>query len=335
MKQIFKKALITGITGQDGSYLAEYLLKQGYQVSGLVRRLSNNNFQNLKYIQDKVELIYGDLTDNASIDSIFSSKGFDEVYNLGAQSSPAESYRQPFLTANVTGLGAHRIFDSVFRYSKGTKIYQASTSEMFGNTTISPQNEWIPFNPSNPYACAKLYAHQIAKIYREKGLFVSCGILFNHESERRGLQFITQKIAYGVACIHLGIKNSVELNEENEPIVKNGKIKVGNLDSLRDWGYAPDFVKAMHLLLQQKKADDYVVATGVQKSIRDLCQTAFAVVDINNWEDYIEVDKRFVRKDTASLLGNASRINVLGWKAETDFKAMIEKMVKHNIGKLM
>ena len=332
MKQ--KTALVTGISGQDGSYLAEYLLGLGYKVTGLVRRLSNPNHQNLKDIIGKVELVYGDMTDNSSIVNLISTHEFNEVYNLAAQSSPAESFKQPFLTTDVVGLGAHRLFDAIFKYSPKTKVYQASTSEMFGNAIQTPQNDFTPFNPMNPYGCAKLYAHQIAKIYRAKGLFISCGILFNHESERRGLQFVTQKICYGVACISLGIKNSEALNEENEPLVTDGKISLGNLDAVRDWGYAPDYVKAMHLLLQQDDCDDYVVATGVKHSIRDLLNEAFRSVDITDWEKYIEIDPRFVRKDTIFLLGNPVRIGGLGWKPETEFHTMIERMVRNNIAKL-
>jgi len=328
------KALITGVSGQDGSYLAELLLDKGYEVHGLVRRLSNPNYQNINHLLGSIQLVYGDMTDIVSITKIVKDGQYDEVYNLAAQSSPAESFKQPFLTADINALGSHRLFEAISVYSPQTKVYQASTSEMFGDVYEMPQNELTPFNPCNPYAVSKLYAHQIAHIYRKKGVFIACGILFNHESERRGLQFITQKIAYGVACIALGIKNSPALNEENEPLVKDGKISLGNLDSARDWGYSPDYVKGMWLILQQEMPDDFVIATGEQHTIRQLVVKAFDVVGIKDYEKYIFIDPRFVRKDTRTLLGDPTKIKSIGWKTDVDFDNLVERMVKNNLDKL-
>lgn len=328
------KALITGATGQDGSYLIELLLDKGYEVHGMVRRLSNPNYQNINHLLGSIQLVYGDMTDIVSITKIIKDGQYDEVYNLAAQSSPAESFKQPFLTADINALGSHRLFEAISVYSPQTKVYQASTSEMFGNVLEVPQTENTPLNPSNPYAVSKVYAHYMAHIYRNKGLFIACGILFNHESERRGLQFVTQKICYGAACISLGIKNSPALNEENEPLVKDGKISLGNLDSKRDWGYSPDYVKGMWLILQQEKPDDYIIATGEQHSIRELVQKAFEVVGITDYEKYIYVDPRFVRKDTCSLRGSPMKIKSIGWKTDVDFDTLIERMVKNNLDKL-
>lgn len=330
-----KKALITGITGQDGSYLAEYLLDQGYSVYGLVRRLSNPNFQNIKHLIGAINLVYGDMTDNPSLCKIIADGQFDEIYNLAAQSSPSESFRQPFITADIVGMGAHRLYEAVKCYSPQSKIYQASTSEMYGWVKEIPQKETTQFNPANPYAVSKLYAHSMAKIYRKMGLYIACGILFNHESERRGLQFVSQKIAYGVACISLGIRNSQALNEENEPIVKDGKIKLGNLDAERDWGYAPDYVRAMHLFLQQPNCDDYIVATGQKHTIREFCKAAFNAVGIEDWERFIEVDPRFVRPtETGPLIGDPSKAQSIGWTRNVCFEELVKRMVQNNINKL-
>lgn len=329
------KALITGIDGQDGSYLAEFLIEKGYEVTGVVRRTANPNYQNIKHLLGVVKLVFGDLTDFTSLIKIVKEGQFDEIYNLAAQSSPAESFKQPFLTADINGIGSHRLFEAIYSYSPQSKVYQASTSEMFGWVKEIPQNEDTNFNPANPYAVSKLYAHNMAQIYRKKGLFISCGILFNHESERRGLQFVSQKIAYGVACISLGIKNSPALNEENEPLVKNGKISLGNMDAERDWGYAPDYVRGMWLILQQEKADDYIIATGEKHTIRDFVKKSFETIGIENWEDYITIDQRFMRPtETGPLIGNPEKIKKLGWETEVKFDKLVEIMVKYNIEKL-
>jgi GDPmannose 4,6-dehydratase len=331
-----KKALITGCNGQDGSYLMEFLLDKGYEVTGMVRRLSNPNYQNIKHILGSIKLVFGDMTDYTSLVRIIKDNKYDEVYNLAAQSSPGESFKQPFLTTDINGLGTHRLLEAIKQYSPQTKIYQASTSEMFGWVKEIPQNENTTFNPANPYAVSKVYAHNMAHIYRKQGVFVSCGILFNHESERRGLQFISQKIAYGVACISLGIKNSDALNEENEPIVKEGKIKLGNLDAERDWGYSPDYVECMWLMLQQDKPDDYIIATGERHSIKEFCKKAFEYIGKDNWEDYIEVDQRFIRPtETGPLIGDSTKAKeVLKWSPKIKFEELVKLMVQNNINKL-
>src|SRR3989344_2801116 len=258
-----KVALITGISGQDGSYLAELLLSKKYRVYGLVRKTSNRLFDNIAHFQGSINLIQGDLLDSVSIvNALRQIKSLDEVYNLASQSHPGESFRQPVHTAEITAIGAQRMMESVHDFFPKAKFYQASSSEMFGWVKEVPQNEETPFNPANPYAAAKLYAHNIAKIYRKSyGMFISCGILFNHESPRRGLGFVTQKVTYAAACAKLGIKTSVHVNEEGEPIFSEGKVRMGNLDAKRDWGYAGDYVVAMWKMLQLKKADDFVIGT--------------------------------------------------------------------------
>lgn len=330
-----KKALVTGVNGQDGSYLAEFLLDKGYEVHGMVRRLSNPNYQNINHLLGSIKLVYGDMTDYTSLTRIVKDGQYDEIYNLAAQSSPGESFKQPFLTSDINGIGSHRLFEAVSQYSPKSKVYQASTSEMFGWVKEIPQSETTQFNPANPYAVSKVYAHNMAQIYRKKGLFIACGILFNHESERRGLQFVSQKIAYGVACISLGIKTSSALNEENEPIVKNGKISLGNMDAERDWGYSPDYVRGMWLILQQEKPDNYIIATGEKHTIREFVKKSFETVGISNWEDYIEIDQRFIRPtETGPLIGDPSKIKQLGWNTEVNFEKLVEIMVKNNIDKL-
>src|SRR3989344_6775126 len=258
-----KKALITGITGQDGSYLAEFLLKKDYEVSGIVRKTSHEAYANIGAIQDDLKLYQGDLLDPVSLREIIQKVEPDEVYNLAAQSSPAESFKQPIHTAEITAIGAHRVLDATLDVNPKTKFYQASSSEMFGWVREIPQNEETPFNPANPYAAAKLYAFAMTKIYRKSyNMFATNGILFNHESPRRHLSFVTQKVTYAAACLKLGIKNSEHLNEEGELVVKNGKVSLGNLEAKRDWGYAGDYVEAMWLMMQADEADDFVVATG-------------------------------------------------------------------------
>jgi len=332
-----KKALITGITGQDGSYLSELLLKKGYKVYGLIRKTSNSNLDNLSHIQNELNLIYGDLLDPVSLVEVFRKTGkVDEVYNLGAFSLPGLSFKIPTYTANVTGLGAHRLFEAVRQYSPKAKVYQASSSELFGWIKEQPQTEETPFNPANPYAASKLYAHTIAQIYRRGyGMFIACGILFNHESPRRGFGFVTQKVAYAAACAKLGIRNSRHLNEEGEPIVKKGKVALGNMEAVRDWGFSKDYVEAMWLMLQQKKPDDFVIATGKLKSIKDLCETAYSHVGLN-WEDYVFIDERFMRPtETGPLVGDASKAKkILKWEAKLTFEELIALMVDTNIARL-
>jgi len=331
-----KTALITGITGQDGSYLAELLLKKGYTVAGTVRKTSNMAYDNIGHIQDDLKLIQADLLDPVSLREAIQNVQPDEVYNLAAQSHPAESFKQPIHTAEITAIGAHRVLDAVWDVVPKAKFYQASSSEMFGWVKEIPQSEDTPFNPANPYAAAKAYAHYMTKIYRKSyNMFAACGILFNHESPRRHLNFVTQKVAYAAACAKLGIKNSVYLNEEGEPIVKNGKVGLGNLEAKRDWGYTGDFVEAMWLIMQQPEPDDFVIGTGETHTIQELCEEAFTFVGLN-WEDHVEVDKRFVRPtETGPLVANPAKAKrVLGWEPKTTFEELIHLMVNAHVARL-
>lgn len=330
-----KTALITGITGQDGSYLAELLLEKNYRVVGLNRSTlipQSSSFHS----QNKIEYVLGDLRDSGSLYNAIQTYQPDEIYNLASQSYPANSWKVAVETADINGLGAHRLFDIVKQIKPNTKVYQASSSEIFGNVSEVPQTEQTPFNPINPYAAAKLYAQNIAGIYRRShNLFISCGILFNHESPRRGLHFITQKITYAAACIKRGIKNSTLLNEQGEPIVKDGKFSIGNLEAQRDWGFAGDYVEAMWLILQQEKPDDFVIGTGKIRTIRELCTVAFSYLDLN-WENYVVVDPRFSRPaETGPTVADASKAkNILGWQPKTSFEQLIHDMVDTHLEKL-
>jgi GDPmannose 4,6-dehydratase len=331
-----KVALITGITGQDGSYLAELLLKKGYEVAGTVRKTSNMQYDNIGHIQDELNLIQADLVDPVSLREAIQEVQPDEVYNLAAQSHPAESFKQPIHTAEITAIGAHRVLDAVWDVVPKAKFYQASSSEMYGWVREIPQNEETPFNPANPYAASKLYAHFMTKIYRKSyNMFATCGILFNHESPRRHLNFVTQKVTYAAAAAKLGIKNSEHLNEEGEPIVKNGKVGLGNLEAKRDWGYTGDFVEAMWLIMQQPEPDDFVIGTGVTHTIQELCEEAFNYVGLN-WKDHIYVDERFIRPtETGPLVANPAKAKkVLGWEPKTSFKELIRMMVDAHIARL-
>jgi len=331
-----KKALITGVTGQDGSYLAELLLQKGYEVYGMVRKTSHLQYPNISHIQEELHLIQSDLLDPVSLRETIQKVKPDEVYNLASQSHPSESFKQPIHTAEITGIGAHRVLDATWDIVPKAKFYQASSSEMFGWVKEIPQNEDTPFNPANPYAAAKLYAHVMTKIYRESyKMFAASGILFNHESPRRHLGFVTQKVTYAAACAKLGVKNSVHLNEEGEPIVKNGKVALGNMEAKRDWGFAGDYVEAMWLMLQEKKPDDFVIATGETHTIKELCEEAYGYVG-EDWEKHVIVDKRFLRPtETGPLIGDASKAKqVLGWEPKVGFKELIEMMVNAHIARL-
>lgn len=331
-----KTALITGITGQDGSYLAEFLLKKDYHVVGLVRKTSNFAYPNISHIQNEIELIQADLLDPVSLRESIQKAQPDEIYNLASQSHPSESFKQPIHTAEITGIGAHRVLDAALDVVPKAKFYQASSSEMFGWVREIPQNEETPFNPANPYAAAKLYAHVMTKIYRKSyNMFAATGILFNHESPRRHFGFVTQKVTYAAAAAKLGIKNSEHLNEEGEPIIKKGKVSLGNLDAKRDWGYAGDYVEAMWLILQESKPDDFVVATGETHTIRELCETAFDYVGLS-WKDFVVVDERFVRPtETGPLVGDFSKAKkVLGWKPKVSFKQLVGIMVDAHLARL-
>lgn len=318
VKELSKTAFITGITGQDGSYLAEFLLQKGYRVYGLVRRLSTPNISRISQIINRVTLVEGDLADQISLDTALQAIQPDEIYNLAAQSFVATSWKQPAYTMDVTGLGAVRVFDAARRVCPNVKIYQASTSEMFGDAKENPQSERTPFNPKSPYACAKVYAHHMARNYREGyGMLIQCGICFNHESPRRGLEFVTRKITDGVARIHYGYDK---------------ELRLGNLDAERDWGYAGDYVKIMWLMLQQDKPDDYVVATGENHSIREFVHLAFKVVGLN-WEDYVVTDERFYRPiDVTNLRGDSSKARrKFGWKPEVTFEQLVTMMVNADL----
>ncbi len=310
-----KKAFITGITGQDGSYLAEFLLKKNYEVYGLTRRTSTSNFDRIKNIQSDITLVPGDLLDQHSITHALREIQPDEVYNLGAQSFVPASWSQPVLTGEFTALGVTRVLEALRIAKPDAKFYQASSSEMFGKVRQTPQNEETPFYPRSPYGVAKVYGHWITVNYRESyNLFAVSGILFNHESERRGLEFVTRKIANAAARIKLG---------------KQKKLKLGNLESKRDWGYAPDYVEAMWLMLQLDKPQDFVIATGQTWSVRQCAEIAFKAVDLN-WKEHTETDKKFMRPAEVDLLvGDASKAKkLLNWQPKTSFKHMMEIMVK-------
>ena len=316
-----KTALITGINGMDGSHLADFLLEKGYKVFGMERHSSIKNRTNTKHLESNknFEFITGDLTDSTSLLTALSLSNPDEVYNLGSQSFVAESWNTPEQTSNVTGLGSLRVLDAIRTLNMDTKFYQASTSELFGRMIENPATERTPFYPRSPYGVSKLYAHWITKNYRESyDMFNACGILFNHESERRGKQFVTRKISDGVARIHHGLQDFITL---------------GNLDAKRDWGYAPDYVESMWLMLQQDKPDDFVIATGKTHTIRDFLDSAFDVIGIRNWEKYVKQDPRFMRPAEVDVLrGDASKAKYeLGWTPKTDLQGLVKNMVESDI----
>ena len=324
-----RKALITGITGQDGILLASLLLEKNYEVVGFGRRKSVLQRVDLKPLFSRIEVFHGDLSDSVDIVDAIQHYGPDEIYNLASQSAPGLSWALSLETAEVTAIGAHRLFEAVRRFKPDCRTYQASSSEMFGAVLESPQSEKTPFNPSNPYAASKIYAHMTAGIYRRSyDLFISCGILFNHESPLRGMRFLTQKVACGAACAKLGIAESRELNEEGEPIVRGGKLSLGNLDAARDWGCARDYVDAMWRMLQHHVADDYVIGTGRLRTVRDLCAVAYGHVG-ENWEDHVISDPRFLRTtETGATVADPSKAErELGWRATTSFEALIAEMV--------
>ena len=332
-----KKAFITGISGQDGSYLAQLLLDKGYEVAGLVRRNAALELGNIEEFKDEVKIYYGDLHSPESVALALLDFKPDEIYNLAALSSPLGSFSDKMGTILVTGVGALNVFERARQIVPDARIYQASTSEMFGAPKQVPQNEDTPFVPANPYAASKEFAHRMAVIARndkKQPQFISCGILFNHESPRRGLNFVTRKITAAVAMIKNGRKEGIPLNEIGEPIVKNGKVKLGDLEAKRDWGYAPDYVKLMWMILQQDKADDFVAATGETHTVREFAKEAFAVVGLN-FEDHIEVDSHFVPPvQTGPLCGDASKAKkVLGWEPKTSFKDLVKIMVHADLAK--
>lgn len=331
-----KRALITGITGQDGSYLAELLLAEGYQVFGLSRHESWYRHHCASHLAEKIEILFGDVTEGVDIASAVQDSRPDEIYNLASQSRPGESWSSAPETLLVNGLAAIRLFEAVRHNGHACRVYHASSSEMFGQTLVAPQDEHTPFNPVNPYAAAKAYAHQMARIYRESyGLYIASGILFNHESERRPIHFLTQKVAYGAACAALGIVDSPELNERGRPIVEGGKLALGNLEIARDWGYAPDFVRAMWLILQQEQPADYVIGTGQLHTLRDLCKAAYGSVGCE-WQTCVISDPELVRPlEPGKTVANPSRAKKqLGWEPTVSFSEMVGGMVKAQMQRL-
>jgi GDPmannose 4,6-dehydratase len=307
-------ALITGVTGQDGSYLAEFLLDKGYDVVGMVRRSSTVNFQRIEHIQDRIALVPGDLLDQMSLANALAEYKPSEVYNLAAQSFVPASWQQPVFTGEATALGVTRMLEAIRIVDRDIRFYQASSSEMFGKVRQVPQNEHTPFYPRSPYGVAKVYGHWITVNYRESyNLYACSGILFNHESPRRGLEFVTRKVSYGAAKIKLGLADDLHL---------------GNLDSRRDWGYAGDYVQAMWLMLQQEAPDDYVVGTGETHAVRELCEVAFAHLGLD-WERYVVVDPRFYRPAEVDLLVSdpSKAREVLSWQPKVDFAALIRMIV--------
>lgn len=332
-----KRAFITGISGQDGSYLSELLLDKGYEVAGLVRRNASLDLGNINELKDEVKIYYGDLHSPESIALALLDFKPDEIYNLASLSSPLGSFSDKLGTIMVTGVGAMHIFERAKQIVPNAKIYQASTSEMFGAPKQVPQNEDTPFVPANPYAAAKEFAHRMAVIARhdkKEPQFISCGILFNHESPRRGLNFVTRKISAAVACIKNKRKEGVPLNEIGEPIVKNGKLKLGDLSAKRDWGYAPDYVAMMWMMLQADKPDDFVVATGETHTVEEFAREAFAVVGLD-FKDFVETDPHFIPPvQTGPLCGDSSKAKrVLGWEPKTKFKDLVKIMVHADLAK--
>jgi GDPmannose 4,6-dehydratase len=310
-------ALVTGVTGQDGSYLAEFLLEKGYDVVGMVRRTSTVNFARIQHIQDRITLVSGDLLDLGSLICILQEHEPDEVYNLAAQSFVPTSWEQPVFTGEVTALGVTRILEAIRTVDRKIRFYQASSSEMFGKVQEVPQKETTPFYPRSPYGVAKVYGHWITINYRESyDLHATSGILFNHTSPRRGLEFVLRKITYGVAKISLGMAD---------------ELRLGNLDSSRDIGFAGDYVEAMWLMLQQDEPDNYVIATGETHSIRDMCEQAFGYVDLD-WQEYVKQDPRFMRPAEVDLLvGDASKAAAqMGWEPSVSFSGLVQMMVDHD-----
>jgi GDPmannose 4,6-dehydratase len=312
------RALITGVTGQDGSYLAEFLLSKGYEVYGLVRRSSLEKFDRIKLFMDNINLVEGDLTDQSSLDHMIQAVQPDEVYNLAAQSFVPVSWTQPVLTADVTGLGVVRVLEAIRKHQPRAKFLQASSSEMFGKVTKSPQDESTQFYPRSPYGASKVFAHHITVNYRESyGVFACSAISFNHESPRRGLEFVTRKVTHQVARIKCGLAK---------------KLAMGNLEAERDWGFAGDYVCAMWLILQQLAAEDFVVATGETHSVQELLEVAFSAVGLH-WQDYVESDPKLIRPaEVDHLCGDATKARrKLGWKPTVSFKELIEMMVREDL----
>jgi GDPmannose 4,6-dehydratase len=323
-----KTALITGITGQDGSYLAEFLLDKGYRVFGMARPETWYTPNNATHLADRIEVVFGNMAEGVDIAAAVQAAAPDEIYNLASQSRPGESWARASETLLVTGMGAVRLLDAVRHGAPGCRVYHASSSDMFGSAP-APQDEATPFMPMNPYAAAKVYAHHMARIYRDSyGMFVACGILFNHESERRPLHFLPQKIAYGAACAALGIDDSPDANELGRPVVQGGRLALGNMNVARDWGYAGDFVEAMWLMLQAERPADYVIGTGQLHTLQELCEVAYGSVGVD-WRERVVSDPGLTRPlESGRIVANASLARrELGWAPRVSFESMVQKMV--------
>ena len=328
-----KRAFITGIMGQDGSYLTELLLSKGYELAGLVRPQSRGGLNEAQYLGDKVKLYYGSIENPEDIAVAILDFMPDEIYNLASQSRPAESWVKNSETLLINGLGAAGLFEVARIICPNARIYHASSSEMFGNGMGAPQNESTPLNPLNPYAASKVYAHNMAHIYRASyGSFIANGILFNHESSRRPLNFVVQKIAFGAACARLKIQTSVQKNEIGKPLVENGRLALGNLEISRDWGHAKDFVRAMWLMLQHDKPEDFIVGTGMLHSLKDVCSVAYGHVGLD-WTDYILSEKELMRPvDSTPIIADYSKASqVLAWKPAISFEQMVSEMVDEKL----
>lgn len=330
-----KTAVVTGVSGQDGSYLADLLVEKGYRVIGVLRRTAEHNKENIAHLKGKMEFAYADLIDSSSIESVIRDAQPDEVYNLAAQSVPADSWSHPITTGEVTALGPVRVLEAVRKFAPRARVYQASSREIFGGVRQEVMNEDTPFFANNPYGVAKLYAHLMMRTYRESyNMFACGGILFNHESPRRGLHFVSRKITMAAACLKLKVANP-PLDESGEPLVQDEKVRLGNLDAQRDWGYAKEYVEAMWKMLQQPAPKDYVIATNTLYSIRDFCRVAFAHVGLA-WEDHVVSDERFKRPTeiTASRGDYALAKRELGWEPKTSFEELVKLMVDADLERL-
>lgn len=329
-------AMIVGVTGQDGILLSHLLIEKGYRVIGFAREDSIRRSPHMRALQGRMKFAFGDIRDPVSTSEAIARHQPAEIYNLAAQSRPASSWRQAAETGEVNALGAHRLFEVVRQLQPSCRIYQASSSEMFGGELQSPQNESTPLSPLNPYAVTKVYAHQMARIYRVGyGLFITCGILFNHESRYRGMDYLAQKVTYGAACAKLKLRTSPETNEESEPIVKDGKLSLGNLAAARDWGYAGDYVGAMWQMMQLPAADDFVIGTGKLRRVSDLCEVAYRLVG-EDWREHVISDTRFLRPlETGPTVADSSKARqMLGWEPSTTIESFLSDMISAHLQRL-
>lgn len=330
-----KVALITGITSQDGSHLADLLLEKGYRVVGMARRSTHYRYENIEHLIGKITIEHGDLLDAFAMEGLIAEYQPDEVYNIAAQSVPADSWKNPIVTAEITAVAPVRVMEAILRLKPDTRFYQATSREIFGGVQQEVIDEDAPIFANNPYGVAKAYAHMMVNTYRESyGMFAAGGILFNHEGPRRSLHFVTRKVTMAAACLKENAKHP-PLNEAGQPLVQDGKVKLGNLDAVRDWGYAKEYVEAMWLMLQQDEPKDYVIATNTAYTVRDLCRVAFEHVGLN-WEDHVEVDERFMRPtEIAASRGDYTKAErELGWKPRTSFEDLIKLMVDEDIARV-